>query len=262
MILRSVPPSWRLPVGVDAPLWDYLHSPRLAAEEDAYFADHPLFEADACLVDDRFRVPGRLVDLGCGTGRHALRFAARGFQVAAVDLSRPMLEVVGAKAHAAGVDLARIQANLCRLGCIADESFDYALLMFSTLGMVRGRAARRRALAEGARILRHGGRLALHAHNVWLNLRDPQGRAWLWSHLRHALFNRSDFGDRRMDYRGIAGMRVHLYRWGELKRELRRAGFRIDEYVALHEVSAAPILVPWLCPGLRAGGWIIFATRR
>ncbi len=93
--------------------------------------------------------------------------------------------------------------------------------MFSTLGMIRGREARRRALAEACRILRPGGRLALHAHNLWLNLRDRQGRAWLLQQAYRAVFAREDLGERRMTYRGIPGMRVHLYRWGELKRELR-----------------------------------------
>ena len=34
-------------------------------------------------------------------------------------------------------------------------------------------------------------------------------------------------------------MYVHLYRWGELKRELRSAGFRIERVIPLDEVSAA-----------------------
>jgi SAM-dependent methyltransferase len=256
-----MPPAWRLPEGVDAALWQYTHTPRLAAEEDAYFAGHPLFQADARALDDRFLVPGRLVDLGCGAGRHAIRFARRGFAVVAVDLSRPMLEMVGVKAQDAGVRLLRVEANLCRLGCFPDRVFDYALSMFSTLGMIRGRTARRRALAEACRILRPGGRLALHAHNLWLNLRDRQGRAWLLGQACQALWPRHELGERRMTYRGIPGMRVHLYRWAELRRELRRAGFRIDEVLPLDEVSSEPIAAPWLAHSLRAGGWIVFASK-
>jgi SAM-dependent methyltransferase len=262
MNVYQVPPAWRLPEGVDAPLWQYTHTPRLAAEEDAYFADHPLFRADARALDERFVAPGRLVDLGCGVGRHAIHFARRGFSVAAVDLSRPMLERVGDKACAAGVNPLRVESNLCRLGCFPDRVFDYALSMFSTLGMIRGQAARRRALAEAGRILRPGGRIALHAHNFWLNLRNRQGRAWLLEQAWRAVFARDDLGERRMTYRGIPSMRVHLYRWGELKRELDGAGFCIDEVLPLDEVSAATIPAPWLVHGLRAGGWIVFASRR
>jgi len=262
MSVRRAPPSWRLPEGVNAPLWEYLHTPRLAAEEDAYFVDHPLFDADARALDERFQTPGRLIDLGCGAGRHALRFASRGFDVAAVDLSRAMLEVVGRKAREAGTSLLTVEANLCDLGCFPSDCFDYALSMFSTLGMIRGREPRRRALRETYRVLRPGGRLALHAHNIWLNLRDPQGRRWLLGQAGR-LFGRrrGEFGDRRMTYRGIPGMEVHLYRWGELKSNLRQAGFRIDEVIPLDEVSAAPIPNPRRFPTLRAGGWFVFASR-
>src|SRR5262249_39585205 len=147
-------------------------------EEDAYFAGHPLFASDARILDEHFVTPGRLVDLGSGAGRHSLRFACRGFSVVAIDLSRPMLQAVARKAEEAGVSVLTVEANLCRLECLADETFDYALSMFSTLGMIRGRPARLKALREAFRILRRGGRLALHVHNLWLNLRNPQGRRW------------------------------------------------------------------------------------
>lgn len=261
MSARRVPPSWRMPQGVDPPLWEYLHTPRLAAEEDAYFADHPLFEADATAVDRRFTAPGRLIDLGCGAGRHAVRFASRGFEVVAVDLSQTMLEIARAKAEQAGDALLGVQANLCDLGCLPDARFDYALSMFSTLGMIRGRDARRRALGEAFRILRPGGRLALHAHNLWLNLRDPQGRRWLLGQTRRWITRSGELGDRRMTYRGIPGMEVHLYRWAELKRDLNMAGFVIDEVVPLDEVTAQPIPRPDWLPSLRAGGWFVFAHR-
>jgi ubiquinone/menaquinone biosynthesis C-methylase UbiE len=261
MRFTRVPPSWRLPEGIDPPLWEYTHTARLAAEEDAYFADHPLFQADELALKDRFTERGLLVDLGCGAGRHALGFAARGFAVTAVDLSRPMLEIVSAKAAERQIELATVQSNLCKLSCFPDEVFDYALSMFSTLGMIRGRESRRRALQEARRILRRRGRIAVHVHNFWLNLRNPQGRRWLCSQAWPAFFDRANLGDRRMNYRGIAGMKVHLYRWGEFKRELREAGFKIQEVLPLDEVSAAPIGAPWFAHSLRAGGWIVFAVK-
>ena len=133
--------------------------------------------------------------------------------------------------------------------------------MFSTLGMIRGRDSRRRALGEARRILRPRGRLALHLHNLWLNLRNPQGRRWLLRHAAKRLRRKHELGDRRMDYRGINGMYVHLYRWGELKRDIRRAGLAIDEVIPLDEVKAEPIAMPWFASSFRAGGWIVFARR-
>jgi SAM-dependent methyltransferase len=255
------PPSWRLPEGVNAALWEYVHTPRLADEEDDYFAGHPLFVADAHALDGRFREPAPLVDLGCGTGRLSLRFARAGFPVSAVDLSQPMLAHLRRRLADEGLKALLVQANLCRLACFPDASFQYALSMFSTLGMIRGRAARRQALREAARILRPGGQLALHAHNLWLNLRDPQGRRWLRDQLWTRWVRPESAGDRRMTYRGIPNMEVHLYRWPELKSDLRSAGLRIEESIPIDTEQARPIPRGWLLPGFRAGGWLLFARK-
>ena len=257
------PPAWRLPTGVNPSLWHYTHTPRLAAEEDEFFAGHALHEADARALSTRFTSPGPLVDLGCGVGRHALTFATRGFEVTAVDLSQAMLRVVGAKAEAAGVRLRRVRANLCDLGSLPDGSFDYALSMFSTLGMIRGDRPRRQAVRETFRVLRPGGRLAIHVHNLWLNLGDRYGRRWLLGYLPRELFRggRPEPDDQRMIYRGIPDMEVHMFRWGKFRRLLTDAGFRVDEVLPIDAVTAKPIRFPRLLHPVRAGGWIVFASK-
>ncbi len=261
MTVDEAPPAWRMPRGVNSSLWQYANSPRIAEDEEHFFAGHPLFTEDRKALDARFVTPSSLVDLGCGAGRLSLHFARRGFEVTAVELSRPMLKTLGSKADSKGLVIRRVRANLCDLGCFPDGSFNYALSMFSTLGMIRGKEAREKALRETFRVLQPGGRLALHAHNLYLNLDVPQGRKWLLGQLGKRLLRRPDAGDRRMTYRGIPDMEVHLFRWRELRSMFKRAGFRIDEVLAIDAIHAKPIASPWFWPGLRAGGWIIFASR-
>jgi SAM-dependent methyltransferase len=257
--LPDDPPSWQLPPGVNASLWTYTRSARLAETEGSYFRDHPLFATDARLILERFSPPGRLIDLGCGAGRLAIPLARHGFSVTGVELSHPMLVRLALDAGRIPVD--RIRANLCDLRCIPDRTFDYAISMFSTLGMIRGARSRQEVLAESQRVLKPGGRLAIHVHNFYLNLRDPQGRGWLFGQIPRILFGHDDAGDRRRTYRGIPNMEVHLYRWNELRRSLRIAGLRIDEVIPLNEITAQPISSPGFLHPIRAGGWVVFASR-
>src|SRR5207248_11448713 len=97
MPTRPPPPDWRLPPGVGRGLWDYLHDPAVARGYDAALAGSALLRADQDFVGRHCPRPGRLIDLGCGTGRLLLPFARRGFWVLGVDLSAEMLKVAREK---------------------------------------------------------------------------------------------------------------------------------------------------------------------
>src|SRR5436305_11212262 len=134
--MRPPPPAdWQLPPGVNRGLWDYLHDPAIARGYDARLAGTPLLEADRRFVERHCPRPGRLLDLGCGTGRLLLPFARRGYWVLGVDLSAPMLAVAREKAVAEGVGVHLVRANLAELDALGDGGFDYAACLFSTLGM-------------------------------------------------------------------------------------------------------------------------------
>ena len=57
-------------------------------------------------------------------------------------------------------------------------------------------------------------------------------------------------------------MKVHLYRWGELKRELRGRDSRFKRSSRWTGVGGVDSARRGLRTGLRAGGWIVFAARR
>src|SRR5438445_2428289 len=124
--MLSSPPDWRLPAGVTRGLWDYLHDVDVARGYDASLAGSSLMRADLRFAERHFNRPGRLIDLGCGTGRLALAFARRGYWVLGVDLSEEMLKVAGKRAAESGVTLHRAKANLVELDALTDRSFDYA----------------------------------------------------------------------------------------------------------------------------------------
>src|SRR6476620_11385040 len=129
-------PDWQLPPGTDRGLWDYVSSDRVAHEYDTALAGTALLEIDLRFAEGHFPTPGRLIDLGCGTGRCLIHFARKEFVCTGVDLSEAMLEIVRQKAAAERLSIEAIQANLVELDSIPAGTFDYAACLFSTLGMI------------------------------------------------------------------------------------------------------------------------------
>jgi len=250
-------PQWQLPQGVPPGLWRYTQSDQVANEYDDYFAQNWLFEFDEQVLARHFSRPGLVVDLGCGTGRALLPLARRGFPCLAVDLSMPMLRIVGEKSSDEGLPVGRIRANLVELDCIRADSADYCLCLFSTLGMIHGAGNRQKVLDHARRILKPDGLLVVHVHNYWYNLFDPAGRRWLARSLAERLFSRHlERGDKFFPYRGIPNMYLHTFSRDELIGTLDRSQFSVRELIPLSATRQRPLGCPWLFGRLRANGWI------
>lgn len=252
--MKPPPPDWQLPAGVRRELWDYLHDAEQARTYDERLAGTPLLRADVEFVERHCPTPGRLLDLGCGTGRVLVPLAQRGQRVLGVDLSEEMLKVAGEKAAAAGVGVSLLKANIVELGCLADASFDYVLCLFSTLGMVAGAEHRLRVVAHVARLLRPGGTFVLHVHNRWYNAWDRAGRRWLLRDLARSLRGRPDAGDRSE----IGGPTLHHFTRREAEKLLTDAGFTLVE---VQPVSTGPATRPRWFAGLRTYGWLLAAVK-
>jgi SAM-dependent methyltransferase len=118
---------------------------------------------------------GRVLDLGCGTGRHAVAIARRGFRVVGVDLSAGMLARAQAKARAAGVGIDWIQADLVRFATLT--RFDGALCMleaaFGFMTPADDPTAHDLAILQNVHAcLRPGSRFLLGAANGYKAIRD------------------------------------------------------------------------------------------
>lgn len=250
-------PDWQLPPGVDRGLWDYLHSDEMARGYDAQMAASPLAAADVRFCEEVFATPGRLLDLGCGTGRLCVHFARKGYDCVGVDLSPEMLAKARENAAALSVsplpsvgegetEGGRVEflvANLVDLAGVANRSFDYVACLFSTLGMVRGEANRTAAVRSVARVLRPGGRFVLHVHNRWF-------RDLGWRRFRTA--------DLTMPQAyGGAPLTLHHFTRAEAVAIITDAGFRVTRVLPVG--TGGPLPRPRLLPSVRAYGYLIAA---
>ena len=101
-----------------------------------------------------------VVDVPCGYGRHSIPLARAGYRVVGVDRSRVLL--AEARRRAGDAEWPRFVEADYRAIPLADETFDLALNLFSSLGYL-GDEGDVGVLREIRRVLRPRGRLVVEA---------------------------------------------------------------------------------------------------
>jgi SAM-dependent methyltransferase len=101
---------------------------------------------------------GPVLELGCGTGRVALRLAGRDREVWAVDAEASLIDGLRARAAAQGLAVRAVCADVRALKL--DRSFELILAPMQLVQMLGSAAARRAALERVAGHLTRRGRLA------------------------------------------------------------------------------------------------------
>ncbi|TET90145.1 MAG: class I SAM-dependent methyltransferase [Methanomassiliicoccales archaeon] len=93
------------------------------------------YDAECNLLKELFQkygVPegGRVLDLGCGTGSHAIRLAKMGYQVTGTDISKDMLDIAIEKAGTLPVEFLLQDMRNIDL----PDQYDAVICMFGGFG--------------------------------------------------------------------------------------------------------------------------------
>ena len=108
--------------------------------------------------------PGeRVLDVGCGTGRHSLELARRGFEVHGIDISERFIEIARS-AEDSSATFERVDARAMGF----ESTFDAVIcLCQGAFGMMTADGEDGAVVAGMAQALQPGGRLALSAFNAY-----------------------------------------------------------------------------------------------
>lgn len=140
------------------------------------FLNHPLLTAERTARELDFVLsqlglsPGaRILDVGCGAGRHSIELARRGYRVVGIDPAPAMIEAARARAGAAGIspDFRQVSGE----SFVAEREFDATLCLFTTLGQISDGGDNSRLVERVYDALRPGGTFVVEVPQ-----RDPTVR--------------------------------------------------------------------------------------
>lgn len=149
-----------------------------------------------------------ILDLGCGTGNHAIPLACRGYQVTGVDLAEDMLQQARSKAHSLPEEkITFLREDLRRFSI--PQKFDAVLMMFAVLCYQTTNEDVLTALNSVSRHLNPGG---LFICDVWygpavLKQRPEEKEKTIWAGKHKIIRNASGSLD---TFRHLCEVRFHL----------------------------------------------------
>ncbi len=180
---------------------------------------------------------GRVLDIGCGYGRHAMEMASRGYRTVGLDLSLPLLIRATDAARHRSVNVDFVHGDMRDMSF--DGEFDGAYCFFTTFGYFDDDTNRR--VASGiCRALKPGGRLVLELINRDYLIGDLPTRVW-WQGDGCVVLEEVDFNyftSRLQVQRQIIlesgrqleqEISIRAYSLHEIGKVLHHAGFRVLE---------------------------------
>jgi ubiquinone/menaquinone biosynthesis C-methylase UbiE len=154
--------------------WEKFFDGHAPVYMDNCFTKNTVQEADFLVDELRLKPGATILDVGCGTGRHAIELARRGFMVTGVDLSSGMLAEAKKSAKKAKVAVTWVHADAACMPI--DQQFDAVICLcegaFGLLG--RGDDALEQPLAilrRVGRALKPGARCLFEVLNGYATVR-------------------------------------------------------------------------------------------
>ncbi|MBW3020503.1 class I SAM-dependent methyltransferase [Candidatus Woesearchaeota archaeon] len=196
-----------------------------------------------------FKKDGKVLDLGCGTGRTTIPLYEEGYDVIGVDITPAMIKNAKVIAKEKGLKIKYEIGDATKLK-FKDESFGYVLFSNQGWTQIPGKENRFEALKEIKRVLKKGGIFMFTTH--------PRHEfrfsrlLWLKNWIKYFILRRLGFKFMEEEYGDVFFSRessdksgktftqkqyIHIPSIREVKKEITKAGFELLEVCEDMQIS-------------------------
>jgi SAM-dependent methyltransferase len=221
-------------------IWEKFFDAHAPIYNDNIFTKNTLKEVDFLEDVLSLKPKDKILDIGCGTGRHSTELAKRGYNLTGIDISAGMLEIAQQSALEAGVNIRFVKSDARSFSL--DDTFDAAICLcegsFGLLGSADDSIESALSILKNvASSLKPGGTLIMTALNALNMIRK---------------YNFSDYEAGHFDFINLVESSSYPPQEGMEPLPLREKGFVPTELELLCRLSGLNVINIW---GGTAGNW-------
>ena len=230
-------------------------------DEGSPFFNHPLLTAERTAAEVDFLetqlvlpVGARILDVGCGFGRHSIELARRGYRVVGIDPSAAMIAEARKRTREAAVtvDFRQAAGQTFR----DERPFEAAICLFTTLGQISQGGDNSALVSRVYQALKPDGLFVVEVPQREAAVKNLKTAERFGGGEHYTAVERTYRPEKKTiteaftvvsaDKRARFLLQYRLYRWPELLALLTEAGFTLIESFADHQETPRSIDSPMM----------------
>lgn len=140
------------------------------------WAEYTGIEVDYILKQFELTKESKILDFGCGTGRHTLELSRRGYTVTGIDYAKTLIDIAQEKANQQTLNPTFIWGDVSNPCFSSDIQYDLILCLYDVIGSYADNSKNIQILENISKSLKKGGYVILSVMNLHLTEKNAKNK--------------------------------------------------------------------------------------